>query len=140
MSAYRIAQEALTNVLRHAGATEVRIALRREEGRLTAVVGNGPPAPAHTPVPGSGLGLVGMRERVALFDGALRAGPLGGGWQVETVFRFPEPAVPASRADPVPRDDTAAASEAGPVSRDGAAAVSEAGPVPRDGVIAGGAG
>ncbi|MBG0817644.1 sensor histidine kinase [Planomonospora sp. ID82291] len=98
VSAYRVVQEALTNVLRHAGATEVDIALRREEGRLTVLVGNGPPAPAHVPAPGSGLGLVGMRERVALFDGVLRAGPRDGGWRVEAVFRFPEPAAPGSGA------------------------------------------
>ncbi|WP_377239181.1 sensor histidine kinase [Planobispora siamensis] len=95
VSAYRVVQEALTNVLRHAGATGVRITLDRGRGRLAVVVGNDPPAPAHVPLPGSGLGLVGMRERVALFDGTLRAGPRdGGGWRVEAVFRFPEPLPP----------------------------------------------
>ncbi|GII00272.1 hypothetical protein Pta02_22800 [Planobispora takensis] len=95
VSAYRVVQEALTNVLRHAGATGVRITLSRGRGRLTVVVGNDPPAPAHVPLPGSGLGLVGMRERAALFGGTLRAGPRdGGGWRVEAVFRFPEPLPP----------------------------------------------
>ncbi|GAT70046.1 two-component system sensor histidine kinase [Planomonospora sphaerica] len=120
VSAYRIVQEALTNVLRHAGATGVRIGLSRGRGRLSVAVGNGPPAPAHIPLPGSGLGLVGMRERVALFGGTLRAGPDGeGGWRVEAVLHFPEPlparpdggvssgvssGVPA--ADPVRREDS----------------------------------
>ncbi|MBG0829879.1 sensor histidine kinase [Planomonospora sp. ID67723] len=100
VSAYRVVQEALTNVLKHAGATDVRIVLRRDEGRLTVTVGNGPPAPAHTPLAGSGLGLIGMRERVTLFGGTLRAGPReDGGWQVEAGFRLADPA-----PDPPPGD------------------------------------
>ncbi|WP_420829964.1 sensor histidine kinase [Planomonospora venezuelensis] len=115
VSAYRVVQEALTNVLRHAGATDVRIVLRRDGGRLAVTVGNGPPAPAHTPLAGSGLGLVGMRERVALFGGVLRAGPVeGGGWRVEALFPFSDP----SCGDPGPAEDAAA----GPASSGDAAA------------------
>ncbi|MGW2425945.1 sensor histidine kinase, partial [Streptomyces sp. NPDC001709] len=71
VSAYRIVQEALTNVVKHAGAVDVRIAVRGDDARLTVEVANDPPAPGHRPVPGSGRGLVGMRERVAAFAGEL---------------------------------------------------------------------
>lgn len=83
VSAYRIVQEALTNVLKHAGPTDVRVALRTAGAALVVEVGNGPAVPGRTPVPGSGRGLVGLRERVAAFDGTLRAGPCPeGGWLV----------------------------------------------------------
>ncbi|MGI5325011.1 sensor histidine kinase [Actinomadura nitritigenes] len=83
VSAYRIVQEALTNVLKHAGPTDVRVALRTSGTALVVEVGNGPAVPGRTPVPGSGRGLVGVRERVAAFDGTLRAGPCPeGGWLV----------------------------------------------------------
>ncbi|MBO2465809.1 sensor histidine kinase [Actinomadura violacea] len=83
VSAYRIVQESLTNVLKHAGPAEVRIALRTSDGALVVEVGNGPAAPGRTPVPGSGRGLIGLRERVAAFDGTLRTGPCpAGGWLV----------------------------------------------------------
>ncbi|GAA0279512.1 histidine kinase [Actinomadura nitritigenes] len=83
VSAYRIVQEALTNVLKHAGPTDVRVALRTAGASLVVEVGNGPAVPGRTPVPGSGRGLIGLRERVAAFDGTLRAGPdPAGGWLV----------------------------------------------------------
>lgn len=83
VSAYRIVQEALTNVLKHAGPTDVRMVLRTAGAALVVEVGNGPAVPGRTPVPGSGRGLIGVRERVAAFDGTLRAGPEpAGGWLV----------------------------------------------------------
>ncbi|MBD2891214.1 hypothetical protein amrb99_01170 [Actinomadura sp. RB99] len=83
VSAYRIVQEALTNVLKHAGPTDVRVALQTAGAALIVEVGNGPAVPGRTPVPGSGRGLVGLRERVAAFDGTLRTGPCPeGGWLV----------------------------------------------------------
>ncbi|MFF5207227.1 sensor histidine kinase [Streptosporangium sp. NPDC000396] len=88
VSAYRVVQEALTNVLKHAGTADVRIGLRQSGDRLAVVVDNGPSAPAHAPLAGSGLGLIGMRERTALFGGTLRAGPSDGGWRVEATFRW----------------------------------------------------
>ncbi|MFI0446916.1 sensor histidine kinase [Actinomadura sp. 6N118] len=92
VSAYRVIQEALTNIGKHTGPTQVRISLRQDAGRLTVTIENGPPAPGHTPMPGSGLGLIGMRERTALFDGELRAGPSGnGGWRVVATFQLTEP-------------------------------------------------
>ncbi|MFJ5921242.1 sensor histidine kinase [Kitasatospora sp. NPDC092948] len=81
--AYRIVQESLTNVLKHAGPVAVRIAVRAAAGRLVIEVENGPPTPGHRPVPGSGRGLIGVRERAAAFDGTLDAGPqAGGGWRL----------------------------------------------------------
>jgi signal transduction histidine kinase len=83
VSAYRIVQEALTNTLKHAGASRVDVHLRYWPGELEIEVvddgrGNGgaPPGPG-------GLGLIGMRERVALHGGQLAAGfAPGGGFTV----------------------------------------------------------
>ncbi|MCC5477687.1 sensor histidine kinase [Streptomyces barringtoniae] len=97
VSAYRIVQEALTNVVKHAGPVAVRIAVRGDDARLTVEVENDPPAPGHRPVPGTGRGLVGMRERVAAFDGELDAGPRPyGGWRLRAVLsaRAADPAQP----------------------------------------------
>lgn len=92
VSAYRVIQEALTNIGKHAGPTQVQIGLRQDGGQLTVTIENGPPAPGHMPMPGSGLGLIGMRERTALFDGELRAGPRSdGGWRVLATFQLTEP-------------------------------------------------
>ena len=91
VSAYRIIQEALTNVLKHAGATDVTIDVRRGPSELLVDVWNGAPGPGHRPVVGSALGLVGMGERVAIFGGMLRVGPLpGGGWSVHATLPFEE--------------------------------------------------
>ncbi|MFK0294614.1 sensor histidine kinase [Streptomyces sp. NPDC090442] len=83
VSAYRIVQEALTNVLKHAGATDVRVALRRGATALTIAVENGPAATKHRPPPGSGRGLLGVRERAAAFGGTVHTGPRPhGGWRL----------------------------------------------------------
>nr|BFE77777.1 hypothetical protein GCM10020093_003780 [Planobispora longispora] len=73
VSAYRVVQEALTNVLRHAGATAVRVVLVREEGRLAVTVENGPPAPGRTP-----HRLRARAGRHARARGAVRRPPAGG--------------------------------------------------------------
>jgi signal transduction histidine kinase len=87
VSAYRIVQEALTNVVKHAGAVGVRVTVRGDDSCLTIEADNDPPPPGHRPVPGSGRGLVGMRERVAVFGGALEAGPRDdGGWRLRAVM------------------------------------------------------
>ncbi|MEV4891488.1 histidine kinase [Nonomuraea sp. NPDC055795] len=92
ITAYRIIQEALTNVLKHAGTTTVDLTLRQAPGSLTVTVTNGPPPRTLPPAPpGSGLGLIGMRERATLFDGSLTAGPTPrGGWRVEAVLTWQE--------------------------------------------------
>ncbi|XVQ07725.1 sensor histidine kinase [Spirillospora sp. CA-255316] len=87
ISAYRIVQEALTNALKHAGPASASITLRQGPCDLSITVDNAPPAPGHIPVAGSGLGLIGMRERAALLGGDLHAGPLPtGGWRVTAVL------------------------------------------------------
>jgi signal transduction histidine kinase len=84
VSVYRIAQEALTNVVRHAiGATAVTVRLRYGPRDLTLEVVDDGRAP--DPVGRNGHGLIGMQERVSLYGGELRAGPRpGGGYTVCT--------------------------------------------------------
>ncbi|MFF4585886.1 sensor histidine kinase [Streptomyces sp. NPDC001388] len=77
---YRILQEALTNVLRHAGDVPVRVRVGVAGGRLSLEVRN--PLPARTPCPGRGSGLRGIRERAALLGGHASTGPDAGDWQV----------------------------------------------------------
>ncbi|GAP50708.1 putative Sensor histidine kinase YfiJ [Streptomyces azureus] len=89
-AAFRVVQEALTNVRRHAGdATRVTVRLARPGDRLEVTVtddGHGGiqlPEAAH----GGGFGLVGLRERVTALGGELRAGPgAGQGWRVSATF------------------------------------------------------
>jgi signal transduction histidine kinase len=78
LAAYRIVQEALTNVAKHAGSVSVTLGIRRSRGSLELEVANSPGVPTARPV-GSGLGLLGIRERVALLGGTLRAGPTNDG-------------------------------------------------------------
>ncbi|MFF5481602.1 sensor histidine kinase [Streptomyces sp. NPDC012935] len=75
LAAYRIVQESLTNALKHAGPGRVTVSLARRNGSLTVMV-TSPYGDRDGPrAPGSGAGLVGMRERVALLDGTFEAGP-----------------------------------------------------------------
>jgi signal transduction histidine kinase len=77
LSAYRIVQEALTNTLKHAGPAEAEVTVRYHHSTLELeILDNGTGAPAR--VNGSGHGLVGMRERVALYGGSLEAGARNG--------------------------------------------------------------
>lgn len=99
VSAYRVVQEALSNVRKHAGAVPVRVGLACRDGGLTVTVENAAPARDRRPMPGSGLGLIGMRERTALFGGTLRAEPVpDGGWRVVATFR-PQDGSPYVLAD-----------------------------------------
>jgi signal transduction histidine kinase len=80
LSAYRIVQEATTNVLKHAHARRVDIRVRYTETMLALDVRDDGAGNGVDPASSSGHGLIGMRERVALFGGELRAGrnPAGG--------------------------------------------------------------
>ncbi|MFD9033590.1 sensor histidine kinase [Streptomyces sp. NPDC059567] len=86
LSAYRIVQEALANVVRHAPGAETRVSIRSDDGWLTVLVVNAPVAGRHSPLEGgdgTGHGLIGMRERVRLTGGTLDTGPLpDGGFRV----------------------------------------------------------
>ena len=81
-TAYRLLQEALTNVLKHSAAEWVRVAVRADAESVVLEVTDGGPARGGAELPSGGQGLVGMRERVALFGGRLDAGPDGAGWRV----------------------------------------------------------
>ncbi|MFV6029240.1 histidine kinase [Streptomyces sp. NPDC056264] len=87
----RIAQEALTNAARHAPGAEVRAELTYTAEVVALRVRNGPATREVSAGVGSGMGLIGMRERVALLNGTLSAGPITegphrSGWQVEAVI------------------------------------------------------
>jgi signal transduction histidine kinase len=75
-AAYRIAQEALTNVARHSGASRVDVSLRVEEGVLhLAVEDDGRGFDPERLDESKGLGVIGMRERASLIGGTLTVGP-----------------------------------------------------------------
>jgi len=79
VSVYRIVQEALTNVLKHAGPARADVRIGCVKDAVTIeVTDNGTGVPA-SQAPAGGHGLAGMRERVAVFGGELRAGPRPGG-------------------------------------------------------------
>jgi signal transduction histidine kinase len=87
VAAFRIVQEALTNVARHAGPAAATVRVAYGDRQLTVQVdddGRGPSQPAK---PGTGKGILGMRERVAALSGELEAGPRpGGGFRIRALF------------------------------------------------------
>ncbi|MFD7631374.1 sensor histidine kinase [Streptomyces sp. NPDC059851] len=102
LSAYRIVQEALSNVLRHAPGAEASIELSYAREALCLRVVNGPAALPAAPSPGAGHGVIGMRERVAMLGGEFAVGPTpDGGYEVSAVL----PTCPV----PVPTPEPAAA-------------------------------
>jgi signal transduction histidine kinase len=93
LSAYRIVQEALTNVVRHAGPTRARVLIGYRPGELSIeVTDDGPRGQAPRPISraGGGHGLIGMRERAALFGGKLEAGPQAAGFRVRATLPVEE--------------------------------------------------
>jgi signal transduction histidine kinase len=94
VSAYRIVQEALTNALKHAGASRADVHLRYWPDALELeIVDNGHPNGA-SPSASGGLGLIGMRERAALHGGQLSAGPAAGsGFAVRVTLPTPDGAL-----------------------------------------------
>jgi signal transduction histidine kinase len=117
LSAYRIVQEALTNVARHAGPTRARVRIGYQQHEVTIEVADDGPRPTSAPAdasaqhsspghspPGhgdsghgdsghgdSGHGLIGMRERAAMFGGELAAGPQGSGFRVRATLPMASP-------------------------------------------------
>ncbi|MGV9304175.1 MULTISPECIES: sensor histidine kinase [unclassified Nonomuraea] len=94
LTAYRVLQEALTNVLRHAGAAPTAVAIGYTEQALTLEVRNEPGRAARastaSPAKRGGHGLVGMRERLAMVHGSLHAAPEpDGGFAVRARFPLP---------------------------------------------------
>jgi signal transduction histidine kinase len=91
LAAYRILQEAVTNVLRHAGARRVDCTV--EYGRESVELHVVDDGRGTTPAGPRGHGLAGMRERAALYGGSVEAGPRpGGGYAVRAVLPLPAPA------------------------------------------------
>ncbi len=95
---YRIVQEALTNVARHAAATQVTVTVRRvSEAVVIDVVDDGSTPPAGSGTPMLGNGVRGMQERAAALGGTLEAGSgPGGGWRVHARLPMPGAREPKS--------------------------------------------
>ncbi|MFD9482871.1 sensor histidine kinase [Streptomyces sp. NPDC059991] len=91
LSAYRIVQEALTNVVRHAGTGRCQVAIDYKDEELSVeIVDDGRGATENSPA--HGFGIVGMRERVGLLSGHLSAGPRPeGGFRVAARLPLPAP-------------------------------------------------
>lgn len=90
LTVFRIAQEALTNVLRYAPTTRaVSVTVDRHGGTAVLTIDNDA-APGSTPMHGSGKGVVGMRERAAVYGGTVQAGPTATGWRVRAVLHWDE--------------------------------------------------
>ncbi len=104
LAAFRIVQEALTNVLKHVGKPRTSVRLDCRDGDFVVeVADDGRPIPAAGPVipavPGAGRGLLGLRERTALYGGEFDAGPRpGGGWIVRA--RIPVGPLPSGQQPP----------------------------------------
>ncbi|WPB93097.1 sensor histidine kinase [Streptomyces malaysiensis] len=106
LSAFRIVQEALSNVMRHAPGAEARVELGYQRRGLTVRVVNTAPDRPAPPSPGAGHGLLGMRERAAMLGGELTTGPTpDGGYEVTAVLptHHPAPSTAATETaeDPV---------------------------------------
>ncbi|MFF3614701.1 sensor histidine kinase [Streptomyces sp. NPDC002580] len=92
LAAYRIVQESLTNALKHAAPGRVTVALARTDGSLSVRIASPYGDRAGPRAPGSGAGLVGMRERTGLLGGTFEAGPedsrAGRTWTVRAALPF----------------------------------------------------
>jgi len=90
LAAYRILQEALTNVVKHADATRATVSIAYRAASLELAVRDDGSGRAGG-LPGAGHGIVGMRERAALYNGTVDAGPTpGGGYLVRAELVVPE--------------------------------------------------
>jgi signal transduction histidine kinase len=94
LTAYRILQESLTNVVKHTTDAKVAVRISRSRAVLDLEVTNTPGSPGPTVPVGSGHGLIGMRERVVTVGGKVTAGPTPeGGFRVHAVLPLLEGAV-----------------------------------------------
>ncbi|MCJ0906700.1 sensor histidine kinase [Rhodococcus sp. ARC_M6] len=85
LSSYRVVQEALSNVLRHAPQSSAKVSVRCESDSIRLDITNSAGMGAAA-TDGQSLGISGMRERVTLLGGTLLAGPLDNGWTVKAVI------------------------------------------------------
>ncbi|MEV6447665.1 histidine kinase [Amycolatopsis sp. NPDC051716] len=103
-AAYRVVQEALTNVAKHAPGAAVTVRVTGSGARTDVSVVNAPPPAGPLPGAASGhVGLIGLRERVRLVGGTLRAGPDAGGFAVSATL--PHGAAPVERQETGSADD-----------------------------------
>jgi signal transduction histidine kinase len=94
LAVYRVVQEALTNVLKHAGPTawvSVTLTHRADEMEIDVVDDGGGRGGCGEATGGGGHGLVGMAERVGAYGGVLEVGPQGRGWRVKAMMVFGPP-------------------------------------------------
>jgi signal transduction histidine kinase len=90
LSAFRIVQEAVTNVVRHAGTSQCQLVIDQQDGQLSIEVTD---SGCGSSAAGTGFGITGMRERAALLGGDFSAGPRpGGGFRVAARLPVPAPA------------------------------------------------
>jgi len=109
-AAYRVVQESLTNVAKHAPGAAVTVRVHTAGGRTEVDVVNQPPPAGPLPGAASGRrGLIGLRERVRLVGGTLRAGPRDGGFAVTATL--PHDSAPVEET---PESREAAEAEVGP--------------------------
>ncbi|MFI7385069.1 sensor histidine kinase [Streptomyces sp. NPDC049813] len=98
LSAYRIVQEALSNVLRHAPGAAAAVEVSYVLGGLGLRVVNDRPSALAKPSPGAGHGITGMRERVSMLSGEMTAGRTGdGGYEITVFVPVAAAPVPAQR-------------------------------------------
>ena len=84
LACYRVVQESLTNVVRHAGASQAEVTVTHHDDRVVVEVLDDGAAPSGNGAVGSGQGIPGMRERARALGGSLEAGPRpGGGFRVQ---------------------------------------------------------
>jgi len=88
LACYRVVQESLTNVVRHAGASRAEVTVTHRDGQVVVeVTDDGRAGPGNGNGAGSGQGILGMRERARALGGSLEAGPRpGGGFRVQATL------------------------------------------------------
>src|SRR5450759_1870834 len=97
LAMYRIVQESLTNALRHtSGSGPVTVVVAHTPGNVDIRVtspedpGQDSPKPRASSTPGGGRGIIGMRERAAIYGGTVEAGPMSLGWRVRADLHWDE--------------------------------------------------
>ncbi|MFI1334033.1 sensor histidine kinase [Streptomyces sp. NPDC020845] len=88
LAAYRVVQEALTNTVKHAAGSKAAVTVDYGDDRLRVAVTDTGGTPSASAAAGGGRGLIGLRERLAVYGGTLHTGPRpGGGYRVEATIR-----------------------------------------------------
>ncbi|MFE6160158.1 sensor histidine kinase [Streptomyces sp. NPDC056486] len=92
LAVYRVVQEALTNTVKHASGATASVTLERRPDRLRVAIADTGGRPGEGAVTGNGRGLIGLRERLAVYDGTLHTGRrLTGGYRVEALIPLETP-------------------------------------------------